>query len=244
MVHSFSLSPDDISVDAVGRLWVTARQQNLLVGMDGGGGALRTETISGGPEGVASDGATLYVAQQDRNAVVAVTPAIRTYITFPNRTPNAGIDGLYVDSVNHRLLVPDSPVGELFAVSLAGLPNPQLLGSGLGRPVAAAADAAGNVFVASESSPGLTMILPSGATRTVGHFANIDEVVAYAGLLYVTELDRHDVLAVDPSTGDSVPVATDLPSPQGLAVTASGILEIVDATLNTVYSMPACGVAP
>jgi hypothetical protein len=39
-------------------------------------------------------------------------------------------------------------------------------------------------------------------------------------------------------------VAIGLPAPQGLAVTATGTLEIVDATTNTLYSMPACGSAP
>jgi hypothetical protein len=34
-----------------------------------------------------------------------------------------------------------------------------------------------------------------------------------------------------------------LPAPQGLAVTAQGMLEIVDATTDTLYSLPACGVA-
>ena len=42
----------------------------------------------------------------------------------------------------------------------------------------------------------------------------------YAGLLYVTELNRHDVVAVDPTSGASVAVAVNLPAPQGLAVTA------------------------
>jgi hypothetical protein len=40
-----------------------------------------------------------------------------------------------------------------------------------------------------------------------------------------------------------VVIASNLPAPQGLAVTPDGILEIVDATTNTLYSLPACGVA-
>ena len=67
-------------------------------------------------------------------------------------------------------------------------------------------------------------------------------MIAYAGLLYVTELNRHDVVAVDPRSGASAQVAVNLPAPQGLAVTASGTLEIVDATTDTLYALPACGV--
>ena len=196
-----------------------------------------------GPEGVAADGSTLYVARQDLNAVAAITSTMRTLVSFPNRTANAGIDGIAVDAATHRLLVPDSPSGRLFAVNLSGAATPTLLAVGLGRPVAATADASGNVFVASESSPGLTVLSISGATRTLGRFSNLDEVVFYAGLLYVTDLDHHDVLAVDPTTGQSAVVASGLPAPQGLAVTSAGGLEIVDATTNTLYSTRACGVA-
>ncbi len=243
VVHRFSVSPDDITVDAAGRLWVTARQDNLLIGMTALGGVVSTRAIDGGPEGVAGDGSTLYVAQQDRNAVAAVTATIRTVVTFPNHTGNAGIDGIAVDAARRRLLVPDSPTGQLFAISLAGAAAPQLLAAGLGRPVAAATDPAGNVFVASESAPGLTVVDPSGAPRHLGHFTDLDEVVYHAGLLYVTELDHRDVVAVDPISGASRAVAVNLPSPQGLAVTASGTLEIVDSTTSTLYSMPACGAA-
>ena len=109
--------------------------------------------------------------------------------------------------------------------------------------MSAAVGPAGDIFVASESSPGLVVVTPAGAVRAIGGFTDLDEVVAYAGLLYVTELNRHDVLAVDPASGASVRLAFDLPAPQGLAVTSNGTLEIVDATTDTLYSLPACGVA-
>ena len=87
------------------------------------------------------------------------------------------------------------------------------------------------------------MVTAAGAVTKIGGFTDLDEVVAYAGLLYVTELNRHDVVAVDPTSGSSRALAVNLPAPQGLAVTADGTLEIVDATTNTLYSLPACGVA-
>lgn len=242
VVHRFSVSPDDITVDATGRLWVTARSANLLVGMSVTGTAVTAQHVGGAPEGVAADGSALYVAQQDLNAVVAITPTARTVITLPNRTSNPGIDGIAVDAPNRRLLIPDSPTGQLYAMNLTGTPTPTLLSSGLGRPVAATVDAAGDIVVASESPPGLSVLSSSGARRSLGSFSDLDEVVWYGGLLYVTDLGHGDVLAVDPSSGAAAPVAVGLPAPQGLAVTATGALEIVDATTDTLYSMPACGV--
>ena len=239
-VHHFTTSPDDIAVDAAGRLWVTERDANQLVGLSADGSAVTTQPAAGGPEGVAVDGSTIYVAEQNLNAIAVVAPRPRMLVTFPNRTANLGVDGIAIDAANGRLLVPDSPTGQLLAVSLTGSSVPQLIAGNLGRPVDAVVDSAADIIVASESSPGLTVLGANGSRRSLGHFADLDEVVAYAGLLYVTELDRHDVVAVDPNSGASVAIAINLPAPQGLAVTATGILEIVDATTNTLYSLPAC----
>lgn len=237
------MAPDDIAVDPTGRIWVTAREANQLISMSSTGTDVSVQTVPGGPEGVVSDASTLYVAQQNLNAISVVGATPHTLLALPNRTINAGIDGIGLDTTGHRLLIPDSPTGRLLAAALPGGTDVRVLAARLGRPVAAAVDPGGDVFVASESSPGLRMFAPTGGTRTLGHFGDLDEVAWYAGLLYVTELDRHDVVAVDPATGAVAVLAAGLPAPQGLAVTAAGVLEIVDATTQTLYSIPSCGVS-
>jgi streptogramin lyase len=243
LVHRFGVSPDDIAVDASGDLWVSARTANEVFRLRADGTTVSTVTVAGGPEGVAVDASGVYVAQQNVNAIEEVAPQRHVVMTFPNHTSNAGIDGINVGPVAQTLLVPDSPNGTLIELSLAGTPAARVLAGSLGRPVAATADPQGDVFVASESSPGLVEVTPSGTVRPLGRFTDLDEVVYYAGLLYVTELNRRDVVAVDPTSGASVAIAVNLPAPQGLAVTAAGILEIVDATTNRLYSLPTCGVA-
>ena len=241
VVHRFTVSPDDIAVGASGTIWITAREANLLIGLSPGGGEVATQTVTGGPEGIAAVASDVYVAQQNRNAIARIVPTLRTLIALPNRTNNAGIDGISYDATIRQLLVPDSPTGQLFAVPLTRATTPRLIARNLGRPVAATSDSAGNIFVASELSPALVELTPTGARRTLGRFSDLDEVVEYAGLLYVAELDRRDVVAVDPTTGAFHPIAVNLPSPQGLAVTAGGMLEIVDASNDVLYSLPACG---
>ena len=241
VVHRFTVSPDDITVGPSGTLWITAREANLLINLSPSGREISTQTVAGGPEGIAAVLSDVYVAQQNLNAIARIAPAAHTLVTLPNRTRNAGIDGISYDSTLQQLLVPDSPTGQLFAVPLTGAATPRLLATNLGRPVAATSDSAGNIFVASESSPALVELTATGARRTLGRFADLDEVVEYAGLLYVAELDRRDVVALDPTSGASHPIAVDLPSPQGLAVTADGVLEIVDASNDVLYSLPACG---
>jgi sugar lactone lactonase YvrE len=241
VVHRFGVSPDDIAIDTSGRLWVSAREVDQLIGLNPDGSGVTSAVVSGGPEGVAVAGSGVYVAQQNLNAIAEVTPQRRQVIALPNLTVNAGIDGIAIGATGETLLVPDSPNGRLLELSLVGPASPRVVATHLGRPVSAAVGPTGDIFVASESSPGLVAVAPGGAVRKIGGFTDLDEVVAYAGLLYVTELNRHDVVAVDPASGSSVPVAVGLPAPQGLAVTANGTLEIVDATTDTLYSLPACG---
>ena len=249
VVHRFGVSPDDIAVDASGDLWVSARTANQVFRLRPDGSTISTVTVPGGPEGVAVAPSGVYVAQQNVNAIEQIEPLRHVVMAFPNHTANAGIDGINIGAANQTLLVPDSPNGTLIELSLngdpgvPGAPSARVIASKLGRPVAASADPEGDIFVASESSPGLVEVTPGGTVRRLGGFTDLDEVVYYAGLLYVTELNRRDVLAVDPATGASVAVAVNLPAPQGLAVTAGGLLEIVDATTNTLYSLPTCGVA-
>ncbi len=243
VVHRFGVSPDDIAVDASGNLWVSARTANEVFRLRPDGAAISTVTVTGGPEGVAIDASGVYVAQQNVNGIEQIAPQRHAVMSFPNHTTNPGIDGINIGAPTQTLLVPDSPNGTLLELSLAGAPSARVLASNLGRPVAATADPQGDIFVGSELSPGLVEVTPSGTVRRLGGFTDLDEVVYYAGLLYVTELNRRDVAAVDPSSGASVAIAVNLPAPQGLAVTAGGILEIVDATTNRLYSLPACGVA-
>lgn len=238
LVHRFAVSPDDIAVAADGSLWVSARQANQMISLRADGAAATAQRVDGGPEGVAA-GDAVYVALQNRNSVVVLGPTPRTIVALPNRTANAGIDGIALDAARNRLLVPDSPTGELYAVPLGG-GAPLLLAAGLGRPVAATTLGA-DVVVASESAAGLTVVEPSGASRRLGVLSGLDEVVAYRGLLYVTGLDGRDVVAVDPASGASRTVAINLAEPQGLAVTADGMLLIVDTSTRSLFALPTCG---
>ncbi len=240
VVYHFSVAPDDIAVDNSGQLWITARTANELFTLNPDG-VLSATSVTGGPEGVAATPSGIFVAQQNLNAIEQVAPQRREVATFPNRTGNAGIDGVSLDATNEMLIVPDSPHGTLIEMSLNGRSAPRVIATHLGRPVSAAVGALGDIFVASESTPGLVVITPTGSVRRIGSFSDLDEVVSYRGLLYVTELNRRDVVAVDPASGASAVLAVDLPAPQGLAVTAQGVLEIVDATTNTLYSLPTCG---
>lgn len=235
-------SPDDITVDRAGNLWVTALDAHVITELSASGKVLATVTDPGGPEGIVQipDG-RLVVADQQANALGVFTPGdarVSRLLTLTNHTANAGVDGINYDSANQRLLIPDSPNGALLGYSLA-TGTTTVIRRVLGRPVAATTDPAGNTYIGMENRPGVLVVSPTGATRSLGSFSQVDEVVYIHGLLYVADL-AGTVNAIDPATGQSRPLVTPAPNPQGLASTASGTLILVDETTHVVAALTPC----
>ena len=158
-------------------------------------------------------------------------------LTLANHTANAGVDGIGYDAAHQQLLIPDSPNGNLLAYSVGG--GTTVLRRGLGRPVAATTDPAGNVYIGMENAPGVLVVSPAGTARSFGSFSQVDEVVYLNGLLYVADL-AGTVDAIDPSSGQSTPLVTAASAPQGLAATANGTLILVDETTHVVASLAPC----
>jgi len=158
-------------------------------------------------------------------------------LALANHTANAGVDGIGYDAAHQQLLIPDSPNGTLLAYSVGG--GTTVLRRGLGRPVTATTDPAGNVYIGMENAPGVLVVSPSGTARSLGSFSQVDEVVYLNGLLYIADL-AGTVDAIDPATGRSTPLVTAAPAPQGLAATANGTLILVDETTHVVASLEPC----
>jgi streptogramin lyase len=241
-IAHITASPDDITVDRAGNIWVTALDAHLITELSASGNVLATVTDPGGPEGIVQipDG-RLVVADQQANALGVFNPGdarVSRLLTLTNHTANAGVDGLNYDAAHQRLLIPDSPNGALLGYSLA-TGTTTVLRRGLGRPVAATTDPAGNIYVGMENAPGVLAVSPTGATRSLGSFSQVDEVVYIDGLLYVADL-AGSVDAIDPTTGQSKALVTAAPAPQGLAATTSGTLILVDETTRLVAALTPC----
>jgi len=239
---------DDIAVTAGGDIWLSQPHAGRLFELDSSGTVLRTIADPEAPEGivVVPDG-RLLVAEQRINAVVALDPATgsRTpFATIPGHGGiDVGIDGLGVDRLGSRLLVPDSPAGTLLALPLGGGPA-QTLGSGLGRPVSAAQGDGGAVLVAEENLPGLVRVDARGSVAPLvagGRLRSLDEVVVSPhGVAYVADLAAGTVNAVDPRDGRVHVLVTGAPSPQGLAVQSDGQLLVTDSTLSILVRVEGC----
>ncbi|HET9052326.1 MAG TPA: hypothetical protein VFO60_11545 [Candidatus Dormibacteraeota bacterium] len=243
---------DDVTVDAGGDLWFTAVNAGFVFEDDARGHRLRVITDTNGPEGIVPlPGEAFALAEQTANRVVRLEPAldVRTpLLAVPNRTPNEGVDGLAFDTARSRLLVPDSANGRLLALPVtpagAAAGPVQVLATGLGRPVAAWPEADGGVDVGVENPPGLLRLPAGGGTARAlvpsGVLKQVDEVVGVGGLLYVTDLQRRELDAVDPGSGRVVPLVTGAPDPQGLTLLPGGRLLLVDSSAGVLATVSPC----
>jgi len=223
------LAPDDLAFDNDGRLLFSDIKTGAVSALNADGSV---ERIAGGmsaPEGIVvqADGRIL-VAEQGRNRVVAIDPnthAVTPWHAFPNRTGRDGIDGIgpvlpSKDAQGNLLptadnvIVPDSPNGVVWRVTPDGKTATQIA-SGMVRPVGAAVDASGRIFVADEG--GALWALTPAKVRFATLSTPDDVLVGRAGHIFVNTLGDNAIHELD-GQGHQVSVITGIQQPQGIAL--------------------------
>jgi len=235
--------PDDVSVAPDGSVWISDSDENAVLHLSSSGHVLSRIDDRNAPEGtvVLPDGRVV-IADQGDNRIVVVTPGgsrlAAVLAMLPAATAGLGVDGIGYDATDGRLLVPDSPAGELLSVSLED-GSETLLAAGMGRIVDAAVGPDGAIYAVAETSRGLQRVPAAGGPAVqVGDLTDLDDVVAFEGMLYVTDLGG-TVWAVDPVTGADRELVSQAAAPQGLASVA-GRLVLVDETARTVSWLTPC----
>ncbi|HEX9096285.1 MAG TPA: hypothetical protein VF990_09310 [Candidatus Dormibacteraeota bacterium] len=222
-------APDDLAFDNEGRLLFSDIKTGAVSALHADGSV---ERIAGGlsaPEGIVvqADGRIL-VAEQGRNRVVAIDPqthAIAPWHVFPNRTSSDGIDGIgpvlpTLDRLGNVLptadnvIVPDSPNGVVWRVTPDGKTAMQIA-SGMVRPVGAAVDSSGRIFVADEG--GALWVLDPGRRRFATLATPDDVLVGRAGQIFVNTLGDNAIHEFD-TQGHQVGVITGIQQPQGIVL--------------------------
>jgi sugar lactone lactonase YvrE len=222
-------APDDLAFDNDGRLLFSDIKTGAVSALKADGSV---ERIAGGmsaPEGIVvqADGRIL-VGEQGRNRVVAIDPhthAITSWHVFPNRTGRDGLDGIgpilpsrdshgNVLPTADNVVVPDSPNGVVWRVSSDGKTATQIA-SGMVRPVGAAVDTAGRIFVADEG--GALWALTPARVRFATLSTPDDVLVGRGGHIFVNTLGDNAIHELD-SQGHQVGVITGIQQPQGIAL--------------------------
>ena len=115
---------------------------------------------------------------------------------------------------NGDVIVPDSPNGVVWRVTTDGKTATQIA-SGMVRPVGAAVDATGRIFVADEG--GALWVLDPARHRFATLPTPDDVLVGRAGHIFVNTLGDNAIHELD-SQGHQVSVITGIQQPQGIAL--------------------------
>ncbi len=231
--------PDDLVFDPQGRLVFSDPHNGTIRRLNSNGSV--TTIISGlpGPEGLVylSNG-TLIFAEQNTNRIVELTPGSTTPILLhvlpgtPSGAPcKDGVDGIGFDPTTNTLIIPDSPIGNVYRMSLDGK-TLQLLASGIVRPVGAAVDAQGNVYIADECGGAVWRITPGGQKTRIGGFGQPDDIAfdSHGNLLLIDLAPAiHALIRVRAATGKHEVLASNgFIEPQGLVVDAHDNIYVSD----------------
>jgi sugar lactone lactonase YvrE len=222
-------APDDLAFDHDGHLLFSDINRGTVSMLQADGSV---QQLAGGlsePEGIVvqTDGRIL-VAEQGRNQIVAIDPqshAVSLWRGFANRTGNAGIDGIgpilpEKDASGQLLptaddvIVPDSPNGVVWEVTPDGK-TATAIATGMTRPVGAAIDTSGRIFVADE---GNTLWILDPAKHRFATLPTPDDVlVARDGHIIVNTLGDNAIHELD-AQGHQVTVLRGIAQPQGIAL--------------------------
>lgn len=240
--------PDDLIFDPQGRLVFSDFYAGTISRLNADGSITLLFSGLAGPEGMVylPDG-TLIVAEQRTNRILQIAPgsSAPTVLRSLPGTPSAlackdGVDGIALDPTNNTLIIPDSPIGNVYRMSLDGK-TLTLLASGIVRPVGAAVDSQGNVYVADECGGAVVRITPAGTTTHIGGFGMPDDVAFDAqGNMLVIDLKPsiHALIRVLRSTGArQTLLSAGLIEPQGLLIDGRGNIYVADDYADTITEL-------
>jgi streptogramin lyase len=245
VILSGAARPDDLTFDQQGRLLFSDFYNGTVSRINANGTV--TTILSGlaGPEGlvVLSDG-TLIIAEQRTNRILSLAPEASspTVLRALPGTPSTeqckdGVDGIAFDATTQTLIIPDSPTGNVYRMSLDGKML-TLLASGIARPVGAAVDAQGTIYVADECGGALWRITRDGKTSRIGGFGMPDDVVFdQHGNILVIDLKPsiHALIRMNLASGKRVRLASQgFIEPQGLAIDSHDDIFVSDDYANII----------
>ncbi len=237
--------PDDLAFDQQGRLLFSDENNGTISRVNADGSVTLLLIDHAGPEGlVVLPEGTIIFAEQETNRIVSLAPGasaptlLRVLPGTPsNATCKHGVDGIALDPTTNTLIIPDSPIGNVYRMSLDGK-TLTLLASGIVRPVGAGVDDQGNVYIADECGNAVWRITPTGKTTRIGGFGMPDDVVpdGYGNVLVIDlQPSIHALIRLNLATGKRETLASQgYIEPQGLVVDTHGNIYVADDYANVI----------
>jgi sugar lactone lactonase YvrE len=230
--------PDDITVDNAGRLVWGDLAHNTVNRLQGN----RVVTIARGisvPEGiVVLPNGSIIVAEQGSDRIIRLNNrgGFTVLYTLAPVAGQEGVDGIGRDPRTGDLLVPDSPRGTILRMNVRGA-RARIVASNLGRPVAAAVDAHGNILAPDEHLGTVVVVTSRGRVSYRGTLSTPDDVsVARSGRVWVTTLGDNALWALDPGAAPRR-VMLGLANPQGLTLDRCGDPIVVEQNTGRIVRL-------
>jgi sugar lactone lactonase YvrE len=240
--------PDDLAFDRDGHLLFSDFYAGTISRVNANGSVTVLLRGIAGPEGIVvlSDG-TMIVAEQRTNRILSFASQGASYTVLRQLpgTPSTqkckdGVDGIAFDPTSNTLIIPDSPTGEVYRLSLDGK-TLTLQASGMVRPVGATVDKQGNIYVADECGGDLWHIAPNKMKTSIGRFGMLDDVALDThGNVLVTNLQPsiHALIRMNLATGKRETLVNNgLIEPQGLAIDAQDNIFVSDDYANLILEL-------
>jgi len=237
--------PDDLAFDQEGRLLFSDFYNGTVSRLNADGSVTPIATGLDGPEGlVVLPNGTLIVAEQRTNRILTLSPGAKSLTvlrTIPGTPSTArckdGIDGIALDATTNTLIVPDSPTGSIYRLSLDGK-KLTLITSGIIRPVGAVVDAQGTIYVADECGGAIVRITPDGMSTRITGFGMPDDVAFdHRGNLLLIDLlpSIHALIRIRQSSGKREILASKgFIEPQGLVIDENDNIYVSDDYANKI----------
>jgi sugar lactone lactonase YvrE len=187
---------------------------------------------------------TIIFAEQETNRIVSLAPGSKTLRVLhdlpgvpSSLTCKHGVDGIALDPTTNTIIVPDSPTGAVYRMSMDGKVL-SLLATGIVRPVGAGIDEQGNTYIADECGHAIWQITPAGKTTRFGGFGMPDDVIPDGhGNLLIIDLSPtiHALIRFNLRTGKREILAQQgFIEPQGLLLDAHGTIYVSDDYANLI----------
>lgn len=250
--------PDDLAFDTQERLLFSDFHNGTINRLNSDGTVTVLHRGLAGPEGMVQlpDG-TLIVAEQTPHRIISFAPGATTS-TVLRKLPGTpagppckdGVDNIALDPTNNTLIIPDSPTGEVYRMSLDGKTFTKLPGDpNLVRPVGAVVNGQGDIFVADECGGLVEVIRSNGVVSALGGLSKPDDVALDSqGNLLIIDLGPgiHALKRVKFTPGlmmDTI-ASQGFIEPQGLIVDKHGNIFVADDGANVIVEFTPPGVTP
>ncbi|HAH00472.1 MAG TPA: hypothetical protein DDW33_14780 [Ktedonobacter sp.] len=231
--------PDDLAFDMTGTIWFSDGVHGTIDRINPDGTVSILLKGLKRPEGVVVlPDNTVVFAEQITNRILSFIPGA-TAPTLLRQMPGTassapckdGINGIAFDPTTNTLIIPDSPTGSVYRMSLDGKTQ-TLLVSGMARPDSAVVDKQGTIYIDAQCGGSIWRVPRSGSITHMDGFGMLDDIVIDPhGNLLVTDVSPsiHALIRVNLATGKREVLACQgYEKPEGLLVDAKDDIYLAD----------------